>query len=137
MEEKDLFQKMAEWFVSLFISDEDEEDPGVLSESEAEAISPYEKAVLRYEISEDTDIVVFDPVNLDETELIGKLIRSSKAVCVNLHKIPDIYRQRVIDFLNGVIYGVDGSIKKIGENVYLCTPKELLVAGDIHTSGED
>ena len=37
--------------------------------------------------------------------------------------MPSEYRQRIIDFLSGVVYGVDGSIKRIGENVILCSPR--------------
>ena len=56
---------------------------------------------------------------------------------MNLHRMPSEYRQRIIDFLSGVIYGVDGSIKKIGENVILCSPKNLQVGGDINLNGEE
>ena len=31
----------------------------------------------------------------------------------------------------GVIYGVDGAIRKVGEGVILCSPKNLTVAGEI------
>ena len=36
------------------------------------------------------------------------------------------------NLLSGVVYGVDGSIKKVGENVILCSPKNLQVSGDIN-----
>ena len=39
-----------------------------------------------------------------------------------------------IDFLSGVVYGVDGTIKKVGDTVYLCSPKNLQVGGNIDTS---
>ena len=51
--------------------------------------------------------------------------------------MPPEYRQRIIDFLSGVVYGVDGSIKKVGENVILCSPKNLQVGGDINLSQQD
>lgn len=77
------------------------------------------------------NIVLFEPCNFDEAEEIGKHIKSKRACCINLHKMPLEYRQRIIDFLSGVIYGVDGSIRKVGEGVILCSPKNLTVAGEI------
>ena len=77
------------------------------------------------------NIVLFEPCNFDEAEEIGMHIKNRRACCINLHKMPLEYRQRIIDFLSGVIYGVDGSIKKVGEGVILCSPKNLTVAGDI------
>lgn len=82
------------------------------------------------------NIILFEPANFDEAEEIGMHIKSKRACCVNLHKMPLEYRQRIIDFLSGVVYGVDGSIKKVGEGVILCSPRNLTVAGDINVVKE-
>lgn len=113
-----------------FIAPEDEEEELELTKEEAEAVSPYEES--RTSIKADTNIVLFEPRNFDEAEEIGHHIKSKRACCVNLHRMPSEYRQRIIDFLSGVVYGVDGSIKKIGENVILCSPKNLQVGGEIN-----
>lgn len=119
--------------------DDDDDDQVELSAQEAEAVSPYEKGTLQgsSKITADTNIVLFEPRNFDEAEEIGHHIKSKRACCVNLHRMPSEYRQRIIDFLSGVVYGVDGSIKKIGENVILCSPKNLQVGGDINLSAEE
>ena len=114
--------------------EEDDEEQLELSEEEAQAVSPYEKSTLSSSstITANTNIVLFEPRNFDEAEEIGHHIKSKRACCVNLHRMPSEYRQRIIDFLSGVVYGVDGSIKKVGENVILCSPKNLQVSGDIN-----
>lgn len=113
-----------------FIAPEDEEEELELTKEEAAAVSPYEDA--RTAITSDTNIVLFEPRNFDEAEEIGHHIKNKRACCINLHRMPSEYRQRIIDFLSGVVYGVDGSIKKIGENVILCSPKNLQVGGEIN-----
>lgn len=114
-----------------FIAPEDEEDDVIASRKEEnETISPYEES--KTTITADTNIVLFEPRNFDEAEEIGHHIKNMRACCVNLHRMPSEYRQRIIDFLSGVVYGVDGSIKKIGENVILCSPKNLQVGGEIN-----
>ena len=56
---------------------------------------------------------------------------------VNLHKLPRDAAQRMIDFLTGVVYAVDGSIQKIGHNVILCTPKNVPVEGAINLNNDE
>ena len=120
--------------IKNFIAPEDEEEGLELTEEEAQAVSPYEQS--KTSITADTNIVLFEPRNFDEAEEIGHHIKSKRACCVNLHRMPSEYRQRIIDFLSGVVYGVDGSIKKIGENVILCSPKNLQVGGEINLGAE-
>ncbi|MBQ2584993.1 MAG: cell division protein SepF [Erysipelotrichaceae bacterium] len=118
--------------------EEDEEEQLELTKEEAEAVSPYEKNLSSSSaITANTNIVLFEPRNFDEAEEIGHHIKSKRACCVNLHRMPSEYRQRIIDFLSGVVYGVDGSIKKIGENVILCSPKNLQVGGDINLNSDE
>lgn len=118
-----------------FIAPEDDEKQLELTKEEAEAVSPYEKTG-GSSITADTNIVLFEPRNFADAEEIGHHIKNKRACCVNLHRMPSEYRQRIIDFLSGVVYGVDGSTKKIGENVILCSPKNLQVGGDINLGPE-
>ncbi len=118
--------------------EEDEEEQLELTKEEAEAVSPYETNLSSSSaITANTNIVLFEPRNFDEAEEIGHHIKSKRACCVNLHRMPSEYRQRIIDFLSGVVYGVDGSIKKVGENVILCSPKNLQVGGDINLNSDE
>lgn len=116
--------------IKNFIAPEEEDEELELTQEEAQAVSPYEES--RTAITADTNIVLFEPRNFDEAEEIGHHIKNRRACCVNLHRMPSEYRQRIIDFLSGVVYGVDGSIKKVGDNVILCSPKNLQVGGEIN-----
>ena len=116
-----------------FIAPAEEEEELELSEDEAKALSAYEEPrdSSASKISAAANIVLFEPRNFDEAEEIGRHIKHRRACCINLKSMPNEYRQRIIDFLSGVIYGVDGAIKKIDDNVILCLPKNLQVSGNI------
>ena len=117
-----------------FIAPEEEEEIEYSKSKATSPLSEYETSHIGNSdgITESTNIVLFEPRNFDEAEEIGRHIKNKRACCINLHRMPLEYRQRIIDFLSGVVYGVDGSIKKIGENVILCSPKNLQVAGNIN-----
>ena len=119
--------------------DDEDEEQLELTQEEAAGVSKYEQGSLQGSstITANTNIVLFEPRNFDEAEEIGMHIKSKRACCVNLHRMPSEYRQRIIDFLSGVVYGVDGSIRKVGDNVILCSPKNLQVGGDINLGVEE
>lgn len=117
-----------------FIAPEEEEEIEYSRSEEVSALSEYETSHIGNSdgITENTSIALFEPRNFDEAEEIGRHIKNHRACCVNLHRMPGEYHQRIIDFLAGVVYGLDGSIKRIGDGVILCSPANLRVGGDIN-----
>ena len=45
-------------------------------------------------------------------------------------------QKRVVDFLTGVIFAIDGDIQVIGPKIFLCTPKNIGVTGSITLDDE-
>lgn len=116
-----------------------EDDELELTEEEAKAVSAYEepKSEAASNFVANADIVLFEPRSFDEVAEIGRHIKRKKACCINLQRMPLDSRQRLTDFLNGVVYGVDGAIKRLSDEVLLCSPKNLQVAGKIEINKED
>ena len=50
---------------------------------------------------------------------------------INLKRVTSDQAKRIIDFLSGCIYAIGGSMQKIGVGIYLCTPKNVNVQGEI------
>lgn len=125
--------------IKEFIAPEEEENELELSEEEAKAVSAYEQAQdeTASAIPTNANIVLFEPRGFEEAGEMANHIKHKRACCINLHKMPSELRQRTIDFLNGVVFGVGGSIKMIGENVILCSPRNLQVAGKIDVNSRE
>lgn len=125
--------------IKNFIAPEEADEELELTQEEADALSTYEQPKVKgaSRIAANANIVLFEPRTFEEAEEIGLHLKQKKACAVNLHRMPHEYRQRIIDFLSGVIYGVDGSIKKIGENVILCAPCTMPVGGEITLSSDE
>lgn len=101
-----------------------------MDEEEAKSISKYEKPKTRMAASE-ANIVMFEPRSFDEVEEIAKHLKERRAAVVNLKKLSLEYKQRTIDFLQGVTYGLSGATKQIDRDAILCTPVNVGVAGEI------
>ena len=39
--------------------------------------------------------------------------------------------KRIVDFLSGTVYALEGDLQKIGAGIFLCTPKNVDVEGAI------
>ncbi len=83
-------------------------------------------------LDEKTKMVLFEPRSFGEAEMVGSRLKEGRAVVVNLHKLDREYAQRTIDFLSGVVFALDGNVQKIGQNVILCYPSDIGVAGSIN-----
>jgi len=54
-------------------------------------------------------------------------LRQGVQQIVNLEQTPSDLAERLIDFMNGATYAIDGSVEKIGEHVYLFTPPTVTI----------
>ena len=66
-----------------------------------------------------------------QTQDIANYLKTKKATVVNLHRLQKDQAKRVVDFLSGVIYAIEGDIQRIGPKIFLCTPRNISVAGTI------
>lgn len=134
-------QKVKKWF---FEEEDDEDDvyEDVQIDNEEEAVkstSMFEKAkstktsdaVKALSANEDSHLVLFEPRAYSETQEIAIYLKQKRAAVVNLHRLQKEQSKRVIDFLSGVIFAIEGDIQQIGPKIFLCTPKNIGVSGNI------
>lgn len=82
-------------------------------------------------VQREQKIMVFDPSVFSDVKNIGKMILNGRAVIVNFRKMDENQIHRVIDFLSGLIFAVNGDMQRIGEKIFLCTPKNFKIEGDL------
>lgn len=73
-------------------------------------------------------MVVVNPKNYQDAEKIGDHLKASRPVVMNMEKTDVDEAQRIVDFVQGVMYALDGRIDQISENIYLCAPNNTSVS---------
>ncbi|MDT6980364.1 cell division protein SepF [Levilactobacillus zymae] len=76
-------------------------------------------------------IAICEPRIYSDAKGIAKQITTGDAVIVNFARVDEAQAQRIVDFLNGTAFAVGGEIKRIGEQIFLCTPHNFEVSGDV------
>ncbi len=70
-------------------------------------------------------IVRARPRTMEDGAAIADKIKQRLPVTVNLEDVDETVARRLVDFISGVTYALDGSMKKIGRAVFLCSPHDL------------
>jgi cell division inhibitor SepF len=78
-----------------------------------------------------TRVVLSEPRSYDEAQEIADHLRTRRAVIVNLQRVRSDLALRIVDFLSGTVYALNGSISKLGPNIFLCTPDSVEIQGAI------
>lgn len=86
--------------------------------------------------SKSSQMVVFEPRSYSESPGIADHLKSGRGCIINLHRVSKDQAKRIMDFLSGVVYAIEGDVQKIGPNVFLCTPSNFGVYGEISDTEE-
>lgn len=78
-------------------------------------------------------VVLFRPTSFNDTSKAADDLRAKKAVIVNMENVDKAMARRVIDFLSGCAYALDGKVKKIAQATYLFCPFNMDVVGDLES----
>ena len=87
--------------------------------------------VLNSSSSSKQEVVLFRPVSFNDTSKAADFLRAKKAVVVNMENVDKAMARRVVDFLSGCAYSLDGKVKKIAQSTYLFCPYHMEVTGDL------
>lgn len=79
------------------------------------------------DIPSDMKMVVFHPVAYDDAQSIADNLKSGKPIIVNMEELDGETAQRVLDFLLGAVYALDGTVSKISRGIFLVAPRNCNV----------
>ena len=79
------------------------------------------------------EVVLFRPGTFNDTSKAADDLRNRRAVIVNMENVDKDMARRVVDFLSGCVYALDGNVKKIAKSAYLFCPHNMDIVGDLET----
>ena len=76
-------------------------------------------------------VVLVKPERFDTVSEIAEHLRERRAVVLNLEVANKDVARRLVDFLSGCAYALDGKIKKVAMATYIITPYNVDIVGDL------
>lgn len=83
-------------------------------------------------------MLVFQPNSYEEAECIIDNLKARKPVIMNLDELEIELGQRILDFVGGAVYALNGDIKKVARSIFVVAPSNVDVAQNMdERSGRD
>ena len=78
------------------------------------------------------EVCVVRPVDFESySQEISDIILENKAAIINFEDVKNEGdSQRLIDFISGCCYAIDGSVRQIAENIVVVAPNDIDISGD-------
>ena len=73
-------------------------------------------------------VIVIEPKSFDDAQEVANCLREKRPVVINFDKTDAEVAKRIIDFISGTTYALNGEIKKVGRGVFLCAPNNVNVS---------
>ena len=77
-----------------------------------------------------TQVMLIRPERFENAAEIADHLRSQRAVLMNMETTPREVTRRLVDFLSGVTYAIEGSIQKVAANTFILTPPNVDLVGE-------
>ena len=82
-------------------------------------------------------MIVYHPVSYEDAQNIIDNLKSRKPVIVNMEELDVAAAQRILDFISGAIYAINGTIAKISRGIFVVAPNNYDVIGNESGEYED
>jgi cell division inhibitor SepF len=119
-------------FMNFFgMNDDDEQFEDVDLDREPSNNAKGKSNIVSLHTQKNIRLILIEPRVFEETQEIADNLKSHRPVVVNLHRVRRDQAKRVIDFLSGTVYALGGSIQRVGDHIFICTPANVDVQGTI------
>lgn len=75
-------------------------------------------------------VIVMQPDVFDDASIICDHLKEKRPVVINLESAEKDVARRIVDFLSGAVYALDGTIQKVSNSIFIVAPHNVDVLGD-------
>lgn len=87
--------------------------------------------VLNLHAQRQLKVVVAEPRTFDDVQGLADNLKNRRPVVVNLEKADADLAKRVVDFVSGATYALNGSLQKVGSGIFLIVPSNMDISSEI------
>lgn len=76
-------------------------------------------------------VIISQPSTFEQSEEICEHLKEKKSIIVNLEYVNKDVARRIVDFISGAVYGLDGNIQKISNSIFLVAPFNYEITNEV------
>ena len=73
------------------------------------------------------EVLVLEPRTFDDSMALVTHLREKRAIILNLHLLPAEQVQRLVDFVAGATYAIDGNQERISDRIFAFSPSNVKI----------
>ena len=81
-------------------------------------------------------IVVLKPKSFNNSTEVADELKQRRPVIIDVGALDPDEARRVVDFIAGTVYGVDGNMQKVSGGIFLATPNHVDIMGEVLKDGK-
>ncbi|KJS02856.1 MAG: cell division protein SepF [Peptococcaceae bacterium BRH_c4a] len=87
--------------------------------------------VLNLHAQRQMKVVVSEPRVFEDVQGLAENLKSRRPVIVNLEKAEPELAKRVVDFISGATYALNGTLQKVGSGIFLVVPSNMDISSEL------
>lgn len=80
--------------------------------------------------SQQMRVMVFRPRDFEEARDITNHLKERRSSIINLESVEKEVARRIVDFLSGAVYALDGDMQKISNGIFFVAPQNVEIQGE-------
>ena len=76
-------------------------------------------------------MVISQPTTFDQSQEICEFLKDKKSVIVNLEYVNKDVARRIVDFISGGVFALDGHIQKVSNSIFLIAPYNYEITNEM------
>ena len=72
-------------------------------------------------------VVIVEPKAFEDSEHIANQLRDMRPVVINFENTDPHEAARIVDFVSGATYALDGKLEKVGKDIFMCVPVNISI----------
>jgi len=77
------------------------------------------------------EMVISQPTTFEQSEVICQYLKEKKSCIVNLEYVNKDIARRIVDFISGGVYALDGHIQKVSNSIFLVAPTNYEISNEV------
>ncbi len=80
-------------------------------------------------------VVIIQPSSIETAQEVCNHLRGGRTVICNFEKVDQKIAQRVMDFVTGATYAIDGQVHKVSPMIFVTVPRNVSLMDENHPIG--
>lgn len=82
-------------------------------------------------------VVLIEPTDYEDVQDICDNLKNKKPIIINFENLDKDIARRMVDFISGAVYAIDGTIQKVSNGIVIAAPPNVDILGSMGEIGTE